>query len=186
MSLAFLANPDCDIYFRGWESSTAKLGREGWSVSFEEDYIRDEKRVVLYDPKTNLKMYGMSRGYREGVQQSLYTREYMTRGYPTEFHITHASNELVMQIHESIFPRFDAWSDTRTRLVKHETMYLKDIKLFQELAKPVAQELIVEPQEVSELLERIMRMQSPGQAEIRAKNKVPTVHASIMSFERAA
>lgn len=65
--------------------------------------------------------------------------------------------------------------------------HLFDLPIFQKIDTPVAEELIVDPPTVQQLLDQIRAMQEPEQAEIRRRNRGreslrPRLHAQIMSF----
>lgn len=77
------------------------------------------------------------------------------------------------------------WVETRPE-VSATNFY--DAPLFRELGKPVAEEIIVEPATVQQLLDQIRHMQAPEQAAIRARQRSQErrepsqVHASIISL----
>jgi hypothetical protein len=193
-------NPSCPIYFAGWETTTVALGQQGWKLSLEDDIYRDEKKLLLFHPKSNLKMLAISRGYYRYMEQDRFNDarfdhrfrdEYEQRWNGPDFTVVQASNDILFRVtHEVLMPRFNHWADTRPTMVDYHEMKLSEIPLFTALEKPppATQELIVEPQDVYSLLERIRSMQAPGQAEIRRRNPAltPQYHASILTFPGAA
>jgi hypothetical protein len=82
------------------------------------------------------------------------------------------------------------WVNTVPHMMDMTEIEWKQQPLYQQVNTPVAEELIVEPATVAELLDRIRHMQAPEQAAIRARQRrnadVPQMHASIISFPRRA
>jgi hypothetical protein len=72
---------------------------------------------------------------------------------------------------------------------------LHRLPLFAELFanRPETQELIVEPEDVQQLLDKIVRLQAPGMREIRARDRkrknsepaIKQVHAQIITLKAA-
>lgn len=184
-----LANPPCEVHFAGWRSTTHELGANGWKFSLEEDVYYKRSRMLLYHEATDLKMMAES-------TEALRARYPDTR-YASfqELHMTHFPVFIVKQAFSKmtirevgLFP-FEGWNDSRPQGMMVEEKDLMDFPLFMKVAAPVAEELIVEPQDVMALLDQIKRMQAPGQAEIRKnrrREEVPLVHASILTFPMAA
>jgi hypothetical protein len=187
-------NPPCPVLFEGWETTTEALGRRGWRISLEEEYrpydFASEKRLLLYHDKSNLKMLAVSREYREYMERDRYNsfqHQYMQEWNGPTFNVVHVANDFVFK-YDTCMPQFIEWGETRPRTIEMHEQDIMMTPLFLKLKEAEAKEIIVEPQEVSQLLEQIMRMQSPGQAEIRKRNRLitPQVHASILTFPGAA
>jgi hypothetical protein len=188
-------NPPCPVYFAGWETTTVALGRSGWKISLEDDIYREEKRLLLYHPASNLKMLAISKEYYRYMERDRFNDfrdKYEQRWNGPDFTVIQAASDIMFRVSDpGLMPTFNAWADTRPTMMEfsmHE-MRLSELPLFTALEKPPAKELIVEPQEVATLLEQIIRLQSPAQASIRAKQRqerVPTMHATILSFGEAA
>jgi hypothetical protein len=180
-----VVNPECDIYFGGWKANTVELGRHGWNISVEVDPYRREKRMILNSDQYGIQMLAVCRDFEREYHHDEYIRNH--RG-PT-FHVVHVAHTIAFRYSNEIKPMFRSWADTEPKYqeVEMHMMSVRDMPFFLDKEKPMAKELIVEPQEVSVLLEQIMKMQSPKQAEIRKRNRdTPTVHASILSFQQVA
>jgi len=187
-------NPRCEIVFEGWESDSVRLGSHGWSMSLENDDMRGEKRLLLYHKESQLKMLAVSRGYDRYMQNDRFRdmyhggKKYSDWNGPT-FHVIRAATEFIFRSESvSALPKFCDWADTRPMMIEMSEYKLSETPLFLALAKPVAQEIIVEPQEVADLLEQIMKMQSPEQARIRKQRRqteMPTACATILTLEAA-
>jgi hypothetical protein len=176
-----LANPPCEVEFAGWRSDTQRLGRCGWDVSIEEDLHRcDELHMLLFHQPSKLKVWARSR-------DRFNTRDWRGRGgmlgdLPV-FIAEKAASDFRIVLHAGGEFAFKAWADTNPAMVE---MSIHDTPLFLARETPKAEELIVDPQTVSDLLERIKQMQSPDQAEIRQRSRsqhaAPVAHATILSF----
>lgn len=191
-------NPECRIFFEGWETTTVQLGQRGWRMSLEESQdsyeYPDEKRLLLYHPPSNLKMLAICKEFRMYMEHDrymdanmTYRRDHEQRFNGPDFRVVHIANDLIFR-YDTCMPQFAVWGETKPRMMDITEQDIATTPLFMKLKETETKEIIVEPQEVSQLLEQIMRMQSPGQAEIRKRNRLvaPQVHASILTFPGAA
>jgi hypothetical protein len=170
------------------------LQRSGWRLSLEEDYYGNEKRLLLFHPDSDLKMMARSRDLERYMYRDRFNdfrSKHMNDNFGPDFVVDRAVSNMTFRTSE-VIPSFKGWDDTRPSIVNTSDMRessIMDIPLFRKADQSLAKELIVEPQEVSQLLEQIMKMQSPEQAAIRKKRRdseVPTACATILSFRRAA
>lgn len=171
-------NPPCPVYFAGFKSTTYELGQRGWDISFEDSVDhRLSCRLLLYHAASNLKAFGECNDF------SLADFRYSpNHGRLPEFHIKNAFSNYCMQ--ERNFA-FHEWSETRPAFIDVPMKDIMSFPLFMSKQRTSTQEIIVEPQEVADILESIMRMQSPAQAEIRKKNRqhaTPIACATILSL----
>ncbi len=99
-----------------------------------------------------------------------------------------AENPNLKVFHE--MPVFNIWSETRPALIEQDLNHYNpfEFPIFQRKNEPVAEQLIVEPQDVMELLEQIKKMQAPEQESIRKRERrmTPLAHATILTFGDAA
>ncbi len=178
------------VRWAGWESDTYRLGRCGWDVAMEENFAHDELHVLLHHRQFRISGLGTCRDYRNLI----YGRDACKRPmHPIE--IQTMATEGQFRVMGDVMPLSDyRWRDTMPSHIICEDFELHTLPLFAELAKPRAEELIVEPADVSAMLEQIKRMQSPRMQEIRAaearrerdQSSVRHFHASIISFKEAA
>lgn len=184
-----LHSPPSKVYFNGWESDTVRLGQHGWDISVSEDFAEHRFNMLLYHVSSNIKMLAEARidPLRERASRGWAYSEKLGFDGP-QFQVRRAWQGEARITPFHVFPRFDHWVDTRPQMEEVVPQDVMDLPIFRSRLAPVAKQLIVEPQDVSQLLEQIMRMQSPRQAEIRKNNAraVPVSHATILTFPAAA
>lgn len=181
-------NPPCEVHFAGWKSDTYSLGRAGWKVSIEEytrlDYSYGRQRMLLHHPELGLNGIAESQG---DFQPSEWRHHHMTGRLPV-FVVKNIVARTMYRVNDDL-SNFRDWHDTVPAMIVVSEFDLYHLPLFQKIAKPVAEELIVDPLTVSELLDQIRKRQAPGQAEIRQRDRsreTPTMHAQILTFPMAA
>lgn len=186
MALSLLkANLPCRVRFAGWESDTFRLGRSGWKISYQEDHHRGECQLLLFMPVWRIQCWAHARNsfrsieWRAGGQQE---------DRLPEFEVQKAASDFIVRMSGSApLPIFKVWADTDPSfsMIEETEMSFYHTPLFLEKEAAPAEELIVDPATVSELLEQIRQRQSPTQAEIRARDRSrnrPLLHAKILTF----
>lgn len=177
-----LVNPPCRVIFAGFEADTRHLGVAGWKVSVEENFrgnfMEPVHRMLLHFTPSRLNLIAEC--------DPFHTARWRQRGGMLDdlpvFVVQKAACDfrIIMQIGTQF--SFQKWSDTAPAMVEAD---LYSTPLFLAKEAPKAEELIVEPQDVSAMLEQIKRMQSPEQAAIRKRRRqeeAPVAHATILSF----
>jgi hypothetical protein len=181
----------------GFFSNTYLLGREGWKLALDENYMDPyATRAVLHHERLELTLFGQLRG------GNLLRTTRMDRGYgggPNSAHFGNNSNferqerAWYAAVHEDT-PHIElqraggrsthvlqmpslkemSWRDTQPEFSEVATSSeLYRLPLFAELhaARPDTQELIVEPADVQCLLDQILAAQGPMRREIRTRDK---------------
>jgi hypothetical protein len=194
-----LVNPRSEVRFDGWRSDTFTLGQRGWRISIQENIEYGRFEMMLEHQGTNLIMHAQSKIHPMREHQARSASQWYNEmhhgrdefdGPPFDVIRVFAMNPNLKVFHE--MPVFFDWSETRPRSVEVDLQSYNpfEFPIFQRKGQPEAQELIVEPKDVLQLLEQIKQMQAPEQADIRRRNRqreaVPLVHASILSFGEAA
>lgn len=176
------SSPPCEVRFAGWVSDTYTLGRCGWNIAIQENIMYGELEMLLHHQE--LKISGFAT-----VADNFHTMQWRHEGGhgrgPT-FTVRNLTADLRVS-HRAHLDDFK-WVDHQPSMMMVEEFAIHTLPLFAELEKPRAEELIVEPADVSMLLEQIKRMQAPGQKRIRENNQRAerSIHASIVSFREAA
>ena len=181
-----LVNPPCRVLFAGWEANTFSLGNAGWDISIEESMrepFEVTRMLLSFKPKKLLIMAECNRfstlSWRRGMG---------TLSLDGDLPVFHARDvctdyRLVSHEHGPVrFGLFNEWADHRPAMVERS---IYETPLFLAREKPVAEELIVDQEDVQTLLDRIRKMQEPGQAEIRKRRRAeapPVAHATIISL----
>lgn len=186
-------NPPCEVFFAGWRSTTYELGRAGWKISFQENAyqgLRSAPRLLLYYPASRLSAIA------ECEDRNFLTLEWRYQGERWDrlprFFVHHVASDFIVRTANEF--SFSAWVNTVPERTVVEDRSIYTLPLFASINQPAAEELIVEPETVSQLLDQIRAMQEPGQKDIRERNRrrereaadMPTVHARILTFPKAA
>lgn len=176
------SSPPCEVRFAGWVSDTYTLGRCGWNIAMHENCGHGVMEMMLHHRE--LKISGFAT--IDGDFHSMQWRHEGAGGRLPTFTVRHLTADLRVN-HRAHLDNF-SWADTEPSMMMLEEFAIHTLPLFAELEKPRAEELIVEPADVSMLLEQIKRMQAPGQKRIRDNERRAdrNIHASIVSFKEAA
>jgi hypothetical protein len=165
------------VDFAGFQSDTLTLGRAGWDLSIKQDFdlgLYREIQLAMRHGTRETALYCLSHPVRE-VEVYQYLQD--PRGYhkffkDIGFTIAYAANDIHFQMpirsaasFRSAFRAFDPRPQEREEM---ENVSIKDFSFFK-TAQEEPKELIVDPQTVSELLDKIIKTQGPEMAEIRAR-----------------
>lgn len=179
-----------EVWWAGFRSDTYQLQQAGWEIAAEQDVMYDRIRLLLRH--RDMKLYALTNEceyhFRDMYQQP---------GRRLTFKVVAASPNFQVQcvpsrVDFSNFQQIDA----KPQWAEIEIKSIEDFKIF---ATPLArtEEIIVEPQTVSAMLEKIREMQAPEQARLRAKQRLEAsreglrgdavprqrFHAQIISIE---
>jgi hypothetical protein len=159
-----LLSQPCEVLWAGFRSNTYVLQQAGWELAVEQDFSGLRLRLLIRN--RDMQLYAVS----DASSFDFYRNAHEHLSRPV-FHIVQASS--TMQLAQIVgfapsfsFKQFDA--APQFSAMRYDN--IEDLGIF---AAPLVrtEELIVEPADVSALLEQIRRMQAPGQAEIRAKQR---------------
>lgn len=148
----------CRVHFAGFETTTTRLQQAGWELSVYEDLRRLTMQLAMrFEPA---RLYMMS--------ESVDFNYFSSRGECPEFFVRKVvGSEIVL--HTTEVPRFHA-IDAMPTFVNSERRSIEDFSFF---ATPLVrtEQIIVEPETVSDLLAKIKAMQAPELAAIRERNR---------------
>lgn len=158
----FVLSRPAEVFWAGWRSTTTALQQQGWQMAAEQDFASFSLRVAFRH--RDLKMYMVSERIRDIDYFEVH------RGSMPTIYIAHAASRLDMVIHETQMPRYEP-VDAYPQFVERKIVSMDDLKIF---APPLVrtEELIVDPQTVDEMLQKIREMQAPEQQRIRAKQRL--------------
>jgi len=164
LSRSHILSRPCEVVWAGFRSNTYLLQQKGWEIAAQEEPAFGRASLILRH--RDMRLYAICaetefdfmRNARSGFQQAL-----------PVFEVIHVANNIeVFRIDTSVssFHQIDA----APQFVNTELKSIDDFKIF---ATPLVrtEELIVEPADVSALLEKIKSMQSPEQKNIRERNR---------------
>jgi len=164
-----IKNPIMEVMWAGWRSDTLTLQQCGWQLAVEDDPQRRLFRIALHHPTMHL--YGIM------DKDILYMRP--RNDYYEEFPplcITHMASDITVDIRTTKrFKNFYA-VDAEPYLETSQPQKLSDLVLFRPL--DAIKEIIIEPKDVNEMMERILSLQAPKQAELREKARKERARAN--------
>jgi hypothetical protein len=157
-------SPPCKVFFAGWESTTTRLQQLGWSLSAEQDQMRRRLRLALrFEP---CKLYMMSEATEYDIYQAYGPGGMHGYSRLPEFHVRDCASNFHIQMMGdlSLFRPIDA----TPQYIRSEIKSIEDFNLF---ATPLVrtQEIIVEPETVSSLMEQIRKLQVTDLEAIRKR-----------------
>lgn len=162
-------NPPIPVRFAGFESNTLRLQESGWDLSVERMQNRDSMRLALRHERAGLYaitrdvstmcMMDMARG---GDWWKMIEFEVIWCGSGGRFHIMPQMGALNFKPVSGI-PEFDE--------CEYKDVDFRDAIPFRTINADPASEIIVAPDSVPELLEMILKLQDPRQAEIRERRR---------------
>lgn len=189
LSDARLLSRPCDVYFAGFRSDTHRLQQAGWQLSAEQDIRMRAIRLAMRHEGAQL--YAMT----SAVPYDFFEDANHYGHRLPEFQVQHVSSRMTVQLMESQFNFRPIDATPQYTEIKR-----RDIEDFGIFAVPLArtEEIIVAPETVADLLDKIKRMQAPELTAIRERNRrrhepgtvadaMPetTFHAQIVSLRAA-
>lgn len=165
-----IISPPMKVRFLGWTSDTYTLQRFGWSVSVLENVIYNSMYIAI--KHDGLKIYGVSDMYSMDYQMLRHSRD---GGYgelrDMEVNFSNLASKYTVMVHGNNID-FNKFSpiDAEPQMINFEPKSLEDLCVFKKVVHK-EEEIIVDPKSVSELMEQIVKMQDPKQAEIRERRR---------------
>ena len=162
------------VVWAGFETTTPRLQQAGWEIAAEQDFTCDGCRLVFRHRDmqciaiTNtVRFYDLARMTHLEPQRRFYAEP--GRDWALTFHVVRMSHGIQMALYDDNRPNFKL-IDAQSQFVKREYVNLEDMGIF---ATPLVrtEELIVEPDQVSAILEKLREAQVPEQAAIRARQR---------------
>lgn len=168
-SFETIKNPIFKVHWAGWEADTLSLQRNGWQISAEQDMMRMAIRFAFKHEA--YRIYGVSDLVSELDVMGYHGRfnPKMTgtfREFPTVTIRHMASNiDVIVHTNFSSFTPINAVPEFLTQERKH----IDDFKLFRPIDK--INEIVIARPNAEGLLQEILKLQDPKQAEIREKRR---------------
>lgn len=154
-----------EVLWAGFRSTTSRLQQAGWEIAAEESIA--DLRIRLLLRNRDMRLYALTSDLEFD-----YHRQHEQYDRPLVFNVVCASpefriRELPTMTSFADFHQIDAMPQITEQKIKS----IEDFRIF---ATPLVrtEEIIVEPQDVSAMLEQIRKMQAPEQARIRAKERL--------------
>lgn len=179
------------VRWAGWETNTYRLQQAGWELSAEHDFTSMHIRLAMRH--TPCQCVAITAPLAVDFYDAAYGMH-----APPPATVQYFACRATVQFYEQSVSSFKP-IDAAPQFVSSTMRSIEDLKWF---ATPLVrtEEIIVEPETVAELLEKIRKMQAPEQAAIRARERLRNLegveigavrqqqqfHAQILSFPRAA
>ena len=170
-----LLSPPCEVHWGPWRSNTVQMASAGWEFAVELDRYRDHYNVLMRDRNTGM----AGRGRAFVAELAMHSRRFskvmlnheLLRTDPFIVVEHMQPSEHYRVILPADYVRFDPSPELFTGTIQEvQSKTVDELGIFKKWA-PKAGEIIVEPQTVAEMLEKIKRMQSAELAEIRERNR---------------
>lgn len=187
--LHVLRSRPCEVFWLGFKSNTFALQQAGWELAVEQHF--DHMRIRLMMRHHALKMYAVSE-----FGEFDFFRYATNPNHPTPvFNVVQAAPRIeVVSVMGDSFDRFQQ-IDARPTFAQFERKSIEDFGIFN-VPLVRTEEIIVDPGEVSDILQKLLEMQSPEQKAIRERNRqrdrrgempeagpVQKFHAQIISLD---
>lgn len=161
-----LMSPPCPVFFAGFETTTTRLQQAGWQLAAEQDIHDGTVQLLMRHADCGLYLVAESQRYDffGAVRNMRYDRPGLPR-----FTVRQVARAIETCLAQGLdFARFEP-IDAAPQRVEVTRQRIEDFALF---AAPLVrtEEIIVEPQSVTECLDLIRRLQAPELAEIRKRN----------------
>lgn len=171
-----LLSPPCEVQWGPWKSNTAQMARAGWEFAAELDNYRQEYRILMRDRQTGMSGAGRALVHELVPAAGRYDLRSMgvwNKTDPVIFvHSMGISDRYTVMVEPGTrFMRIDMMPSVITGTVPEIlSKTIDELGVFKRWA-PKADEIVVEPATVAEMLEKIKRMQSADLAAIRERNR---------------
>ncbi len=158
--LPTILSAPCPVRMAGFVSNTYLLQREGWELVMEQEYTRNMIRLIM---KHNVwKTYGVS----SAIDFYYFDLDNRNSRLP-DFNITYLASRLTImeQFNLAAMSAIDATPEMHMPIGKD----IEDFKLFKTVNH--SKDIVVDPSDVAALMDHILKIQSPIQAEIRDRKR---------------
>lgn len=164
------------VEWAGFSSDTYRLQQAGWELAAEEDVCYGRIRLLMRHQ--DMRLYAMCRDLEFD-----YYKNYDAQIAPQlRFDVIMAAPE--MRIRE--IASMGSWNfkqiDATPTFVEDKVRSIEDLKIFSTPLKRT-EEIIVEPQSVQAMLDKIREMQAPEQARLRAKQRMQARREGLLPDE---
>jgi hypothetical protein len=180
--------PQCEVWWAGWKSDTYTLASAGWQAAIENTPSSyQDVSLILRHQVAGWSMFCRSaQPYGWFLDHVRYQDGHGRYRQPPVFEVTHCRPDTQMAIAGCMRPLSEEWKHVD---IAPRWQPLKGSGIFPEWREE-AREIIVAPDQVADLLERITKLQEPELQAIRERNRtrdhqerVPEIrHATILSL----
>ena len=166
-NLGKVSSPTCKVLFAGFESDTYRLQQAGWQFSFERMINSAGIRLAMkYEPA---RIYAITAPIADRALYEFAAKQ-PSWEFPIPFQVIMVGNDIRCQI----IPMMGAgqWGAFDATPQYHQTQEVKfeDLVPFRPISTD-AKEIVIAQDNVPAMLEAILKLQDPKQAEIRERQR---------------
>lgn len=161
-----LYNAPVPVYFAGFESTTLALQSQGWDFSMERSFERMSFRLAMRHEGAGLQAISshVEFDFLSRNEIDWYRRfpgfRIVWMGSKAQFHVMPEMRAMKFEAYDAI-PQFHSY----------ERISFEDAIPFKTMRNDESKEIVIAQENVEELLEKIIKMQDPKQAEIRKRKR---------------
>lgn len=157
-----------EVWWAGWRSDTRQLQRHGWVFSVEDHDFGHEVRMFLRHERNG--WTGYARAQRHQFRTA-FERDFMQQPLPAFQVQAMTAPDQMVAVDTGPLEDFRR-VDMEDRFIEPRQLKRRPVAGIFKPWIPEAQELIVEPATVAELLDKIKAMQAPELAAVRERNRL--------------
>lgn len=160
-----ISSPKTKVLWAGWESDTFRLQQAGWQVSAEQDVASMNCRFAFKN--ANCRIYGLTNLVNYADMYDAYRDGNFHRQLPPLI-IQYMASRMEIRLYDDL-SKMQPIDTQPNLLINEEYKNIEDFMIFRPIGK--ANEIIVAPQEVSQMLDLIIKQQNPKQKDLREKKR---------------
>ena len=164
----FVQSVPCPVRWCGFESDTRRLQNAGWRFSARQDLRYGDLRLAMDHQEARAQGISYTRFSFSELMRAAYEPGAMARYLAQTGFDMHIARDLHMVVDEELPARGFTAVDMEPRVMERRRVSLTDFAPFAP-ALARTQEIIVTPDQVPGLMEKILAAQAPGQAELRER-----------------
>lgn len=191
-NLKSIINPIIKLNWLGWHTDTLTLQNNNWIIAIEKDVRYQSIRFIIKHKEFRISGFSAMIKYSEfnEISAGVYLRDIMI---PIQYLATNELRIYVTNFDPSRFQVIDAEPQMIDTIdyIDYDLNGLDIFRSISESSLEATKEILVEPENVDRLLDKILEMQSPQQKEIRQRYlkdkkivnyQAKQVYAQIMSI----
>lgn len=185
------------VHWCGFTSNTRDMQQSGWRISVQQDFRHDHIRLAFRHDGAQCSMLTDTISYYHMIERHVhtYSRTHTIDGL-LDFYVVRAGYDIQVTSYREDKPRPWFAVDALPQMNQTRMQSLEDFAVFAKAPLTRTQELIVDPNDVNELMSRIIDLQKPEQDRLRQKARLresregmilgtepkQTFHAQILSI----
>jgi hypothetical protein len=172
----FLISAPHRVLWGGFETTTTRMQQAGWRISCQQDAWRDGARLALINDELRMSGITDSVSYYHLAQMNMSRPE--LRILPTDRREWFLTFHIIRMNHQMTVGHYDedrtSWYavDAMPQIDCRRVDRLEDFAIFAQAPMVRSNEIIVDPSDVNQLMEQIIKLQKPEQEALRQKARL--------------